>query len=111
MAHGWTRWFLALALTVGCGAKPDEQGPGSPTDGATATPDAGSTPGHPDGGPWIRRIVALEVTPSSLKLKVGNTSVTIIDANAPYAVELLDCTRHLEEAEGPGQDARALSGG
>lgn len=62
----------------------------------------------------IRAIVGAHVSlreGQAALLKVGNTSVTIIDANEPYAVELLDCTRHLETADGPGQDARALSGG
>jgi len=42
-------------------------------------------------------------------LKVGNTSVTVCGATAPHAVELLDCTRHLDDAI--AHDGRSLSGG
>jgi 2,3-bisphosphoglycerate-dependent phosphoglycerate mutase len=42
-------------------------------------------------------------------LRVGNTSVTIIGPAAPHAVELLDCTVHLDTAT--EHDARSLSGG
>lgn len=42
-------------------------------------------------------------------LRIGNTSVTIVGAQAPHAVELLDCTSHLGTST---QDkAHSLSGG
>jgi probable phosphoglycerate mutase len=40
---------------------------------------------------------------------LGNTSLSMIDATAPYAASLLNCTRHLDSTT--GDDARALSGG
>ena len=40
---------------------------------------------------------------------LGNTSVTVVSATAPHAVELLDCTLHL--AAGATDNADALSGG
>ena len=42
-------------------------------------------------------------------LHLGNTSVSIFDAEPPHALRLLNCTRHLDSAL--GDDARALSGG
>ena len=39
----------------------------------------------------------------------GNTSLSVLDADAPHRVTLLDCTRHLEG--GARDDAKALSGG
>jgi probable phosphoglycerate mutase len=42
-------------------------------------------------------------------LHLGNTSVSIFDAAPPHALQLLNCTRHLDEAE--RDDAQALSGG
>jgi broad specificity phosphatase PhoE len=42
-------------------------------------------------------------------LHLGNTSVSIVDAEPPHALLLLNCTRHLGGAT--GDDARALSGG
>ena len=39
----------------------------------------------------------------------GNTSLSVLDAEAPHRVTLLDCTRHLEG--GARDDAKALSGG
>jgi broad specificity phosphatase PhoE len=42
-------------------------------------------------------------------LHLGNTSVSIFDAEPPHALRLLNCTRHLDGAT--GDDARALSGG
>lgn len=42
-------------------------------------------------------------------LRMGNTSVTIVDAQAPHTVTLLDCTRHLDAAT--QHDAHSLSGG
>jgi probable phosphoglycerate mutase len=40
---------------------------------------------------------------------LGNTSLSVIDATAPHAVSLLNCTRHLDSTT--SDDARALSGG
>ena len=40
--------------------------------------------------------------------RLGNTSVTIVAATAPHAVEVLDCTRHLD---GASDDRQGLSGG
>ncbi len=45
--------------------------------------------------------------PGSLHL--GNTSLSIFDAAPPHALQLLNCTRHLDEAE--RDDTRSLSGG
>jgi 2,3-bisphosphoglycerate-dependent phosphoglycerate mutase len=42
-------------------------------------------------------------------LHLGNTSVSLFDAEPPHALRLLNCTRHLDGAM--GDDARALSGG
>ena len=39
----------------------------------------------------------------------GNTSLSVVAAQAPYTVDLLNCTLHLET--GARDDARALSGG
>jgi 2,3-bisphosphoglycerate-dependent phosphoglycerate mutase len=39
----------------------------------------------------------------------GNTSVTLISAVAPYRVEVLNCTRHLDDEH--ADDAGSLSGG
>ena len=44
-----------------------------------------------------------------LPLRIGNTSVTICAAEPPHAVDLLDCTRHLDAAI--AHDAGSLSGG
>jgi probable phosphoglycerate mutase len=44
-----------------------------------------------------------------LPLRVGNTSVSIVSALPPHAVELLDCTRHLDA--GNRHAAHSLSGG
>jgi len=41
--------------------------------------------------------------------QLGNTSLSIAAAQAPYLVDLLNCTRHLET--GTRDDAQALSGG
>ncbi|MBC7958195.1 MAG: histidine phosphatase family protein [Cytophagales bacterium] len=41
--------------------------------------------------------------------RIGNTSISVLGACAPYTVELLDCTRHLDAAT--QHDARSLSGG
>lgn len=40
---------------------------------------------------------------------MGNTCINIIDAQAPHAVSLMNCTAHLDLAT--GDNARALSGG
>lgn len=45
----------------------------------------------------------------SVPARVRNTSVTVVDAQAPYGASLIDCVRHLDEATTP--DARSLSGG
>ena len=42
-------------------------------------------------------------------LHLANTSLSIFDAAPPHALQLLNCTRHLDEAE--RDDARSLSGG
>ena len=42
-------------------------------------------------------------------LHLANTSVSIFDAAPPHALQLLNCTRHLDEAA--RDDARGLSGG
>lgn len=44
-----------------------------------------------------------------LPLRIGNTSVTICAAEPPHAVDLLDCTRHLDAEI--AHDAGSLSGG
>lgn len=41
--------------------------------------------------------------------RLANTSVTIVAAEAPHRVSLLDCTAHL--SGGAGEDSRSLSGG
>jgi broad specificity phosphatase PhoE len=41
--------------------------------------------------------------------RIGNTSVSVLAAQSPHAVELLDCTRHLDSAT--QHDAGSLSGG
>jgi broad specificity phosphatase PhoE len=41
--------------------------------------------------------------------RIGNTSLTIVDAEPPHAVTLLDCTRHLDA--GTREEARSLCGG
>jgi broad specificity phosphatase PhoE len=41
--------------------------------------------------------------------RMGNTSLTVLDAQAPHTVRLLNCTRHL--VEGLQEDALSLSGG
>jgi len=43
------------------------------------------------------------------ELHLANTSLSIFDAEPPHALQLLNCTRHLDEAE--RDDARSLSGG
>jgi probable phosphoglycerate mutase len=42
-------------------------------------------------------------------LQLANTSVSIFDAAPPHALQLLNCTRHLDDAA--RDDARSLSGG
>lgn len=44
-----------------------------------------------------------------LPTQVRNTSLTIVDAQAPHGASLIDCVRHLQDAAAP--DARSLSGG
>jgi len=63
-------------------------------------------------GLLIRRLLAgpLGVEAALLDgLHLGNTSVSIIDATPPHALQLLNCTRHLDEPA--RDDARGLSGG
>jgi probable phosphoglycerate mutase len=60
----------------------------------------------------IRALLAAQVQlveGASVPTHVGNTSLSIVDAQAPHLVKLLNCTQHLDtEAD---DDARALSGG
>jgi probable phosphoglycerate mutase len=63
-------------------------------------------------GLLIRRLLAgpLRCAADTLDgLHLGNTSVSIFDARPPHALQLLNCTRHLQDAA--QDDARALSGG
>jgi probable phosphoglycerate mutase len=63
-------------------------------------------------GLLIRRLLAgpLRCAADTLDgLHLGNTSVSIFDAKPPHALQLLNCTRHLQDAA--QDDARALSGG
>jgi probable phosphoglycerate mutase len=46
---------------------------------------------------------------TALPGRLGNTSLTVIDARSPHAVALLDCVRHLDADA--SDDARSLSGG
>ena len=58
----------------------------------------------------IRELLANHLSSAeSMPMKIGNTSVTIVAANAPHGVELLDCTRHL--GDGTQHKAGSLSGG
>ena len=45
----------------------------------------------------------------SVELHLANTSLSIFDAAPPHALQLLNCTRHLDPVE--RDDARGLSGG
>jgi len=63
-------------------------------------------------GLLIRRLLAgpLRCAADTLDgLHLGNTSVSIFDARPPYALQVLNCTRHLQDTA--QDDARALSGG
>ena len=63
-------------------------------------------------GLLIRRLLAgpLRVDAALIDgLHLANTSVSIVDAAPPHALQLLNCTRHLDEAA--RDDAQALSGG
>ena len=63
-------------------------------------------------GLLIRTLLAtaLRLPAASLRdLHLGNTSVSIFDAAPPHELHLLNCTRHLDVAQ--GDDAHALSGG
>jgi broad specificity phosphatase PhoE len=63
-------------------------------------------------GLLIRRLLAgpLRCAADTLDgLHLGNTSVSIFDARPPHALQLLNCTLHLQDAA--QDDARALSGG
>lgn len=60
----------------------------------------------------IRTLLAgpLQVGPEPLHdLHLANTSVSIFDAAPPHALQLLNCTRHLDELQ--RDDAHSLSGG
>ena len=60
----------------------------------------------------IRTLLAgpLRVGADDLRdLQLANTSVTIFDAVTPHALQLLNCTRHLDEQQ--RDDAHSLSGG
>ena len=41
----------------------------------------------------------LELAEDVAPLRFGNTSLTLLEADPPYRVRLLDCTAHLEAAE------------
>lgn len=63
-------------------------------------------------GLWIRTLLGgpLQLPAERLQgLHLGNTSVSIVDAAPPHALQLLNCTLHLDAID--GDDARALSGG
>ena len=63
-------------------------------------------------GLLIRRLLAgpLRISAEALRdLHLGNTSVSIFDAAPPHALQLLNCTVHLDPAA--RDDDRALSGG
>ena len=42
--------------------------------------------------------------------RIGNTSISVLGATSPYAVELLDCPRHLDSSTAK-HDPQSLSGG
>lgn len=42
-------------------------------------------------------------------LRIANTSVSVVSAQAPHAVEVLDCTRHLDDTT--QHEEGSLSGG
>ena len=46
---------------------------------------------------------------AQVELHLANTSLSIFDAVPPHALQLLNCTRHLDPVE--RDDARGLSGG
>lgn len=63
-------------------------------------------------GLLIRRMLAGPLrhdAASTAALHLGNTSLTIFDATPPHALQLLNCARHLDEAD--RVHARSLSGG
>ena len=60
----------------------------------------------------IRALLASHLSMSvsaELPAHLGNTSLSVVDAQPPYRVTLLNCTRHLDA--GSNDDAAALSGG
>jgi probable phosphoglycerate mutase len=57
----------------------------------------------------IRTLLARHLQHRPVGLRVGNTSVTICGATPPHALELVDCTRHLDGAI--AHDGHSLSGG
>jgi broad specificity phosphatase PhoE len=63
-------------------------------------------------GLFIRTLLATALhlpAQATAGLHLGNTSISIFDAEPPHALRLLNCTRHLDDVL--GDDARALSGG
>ena len=63
-------------------------------------------------GLWIRTLLGgpLRLAADRLQgLHLGNTSVSIVDAEPPHALQLLNCTLHLDADD--GDDDHALSGG
>jgi probable phosphoglycerate mutase len=61
----------------------------------------------------IRALLAnhFAMTPEqAVTLKVGNTSLSILGAETPHRIDLLDCTRHLDDDDAPHR-AGSLSGG
>jgi 2,3-bisphosphoglycerate-dependent phosphoglycerate mutase len=63
-------------------------------------------------GLLIRTLLAgpLQLSNEQMRdLHLANTSLSIFDAAPPFALRLLNCTRHLDEAE--RDDAHSLSGG
>jgi len=61
----------------------------------------------------LRTIIGAQLTvaPDAVsQLVMGNTSVTIVAAEAPHAIEVLDCILHLDSAA-TAHDSQSLSGG
>jgi broad specificity phosphatase PhoE len=60
----------------------------------------------------VRALIEHHITRGAgvdLPAQVRNTSVTIVDAQAPHGASLIDCVRHLDETTAP--DTHGLSGG
>ena len=61
-------------------------------------------------GMLIRALLVRHCTPgAALPTRLGNTALSIVDAQAPHTVRLLACTAHLDE--GNADAAGALAGG